>query len=209
MPRHWIDEIRGRGSLAPRWGQRIPLISERDEPGPGKLFQLLFQQGQDMRAPARLVIPIHFLRKPQVVVPERHRFGYRAVRQIGDHEHQITITHQIAMLFTVLTQRHQAVPVLTDADLLDRKGHVARYRNTHRTCTAEQLIQIRRKGLIQFHHRVPFFRCRKPPARGPEASRDGQRSDRSAIQRVACLATTISASRSATPKESEFFQTPS
>ena len=51
----------------------------------------------------------------------------------------------------------QPVPVLTDADLLDREWQVARHRDPHRACTVEQVIQIRRKSLIQFHDPIPFL----------------------------------------------------
>lgn len=54
------------------------LISERAQPGPGKLLQLLFQREHNVTTFARLVIPIDVLNDAQVVVPKRHWFGCRA-----------------------------------------------------------------------------------------------------------------------------------
>lgn len=67
-----------------------------------------------MGALACLVIPIDVLHDPQIVVPEGHRFGCHTV-SVSDHEHQIAITDQIALLFPILTQRDQPVPILTKA----------------------------------------------------------------------------------------------
>ena len=50
----------------------------------------------------------------------------------------------------------QPVPVLTDADLLDREWQVARHRDTDGSDTAKQLIEMRCKFLVVLHH-VPFF----------------------------------------------------
>lgn len=52
-----------------------------------------------------VVVVVDFLTNSHVVIPERHRLGGGAVREIVEHEHDIGI----AVLFAVVADGNQAV----------------------------------------------------------------------------------------------------
>jgi hypothetical protein len=76
-------------------------------------------------------------------------------------KHDVGISHEVPVLFTVMAQGHKPVSVSTGSNLLDREWHIAGHRDTDGMDAAEQLIEILRKFVITVHRLVSFLQMQE------------------------------------------------